>query len=321
MPTLPIRLILGVSQHPSVHTQVYHYVNIMEKLLNNLNEIENWIKSAPDPATFKNNDDFMGFIVELMNHSLYLLRVGASLGPSEEAANKGFSKHRAIILGHMVRIVKLYEGLLIHISQRQLELAAIFSRLIFETAVRMKYLITKAKRKSFRSFVLASYKPEKEILADLDDKAKNRPLIQIEKRIRRKVKARLKRDGISITELMNNRIWNVDGRDFRRILIDLNIGLSYSYMFGSGSHSVHGDWYEISQHHIKKDGRYYTPELTYDDPDPRLACALTRVCLDTLLLYLKWGKLDPDDFISPIIWKLLKLNREVDITHENTLGP
>ena len=81
---------------------------------------------------------------------------------------------------------------------------------------------------------------------------------------------------------MNNRIWDVDGKNFRQMLNDLGMGMGYSYIFGSGSHSVHGDWYEIDIHHIEKTGRYYMPKLEYDDPDPRTACTLTTVCLDAL---------------------------------------
>ncbi len=263
----------------------------------------------------------MEFIVELMNRCLYLLRVGVSLSPTEKEAEQGYSKHKAIIAGHMIRIAKLYEGLLIHTAKRQLELAAIFSRLIFETSIRMEYMIkSKSKRKTIRSFVLASYKPEKEILADLDNIASHRPLIQIERRMKRKIEARLREDDISIIELMNNKIWNVDGKNFREILDDLNMSAGYAYMFGNGSHSVHGDWYEISQHHIKQKGRYYTPELEFDDPDPRLACSLTTFCLATLLVYLRWNKSDPYCIITPVISKLDELNRAVDAAHENTLG-
>jgi hypothetical protein len=293
----------------------------LDKLISNLGAIEDWIANAPDPASFQTNDEFMVFIVELMSRSLYLLRTCISLVSSEEIAARGHSKHNAIIVGHMVRTAKLYEGLLIHISSRQLELAAIFSRLIFETTIRTIYLInSKSKRKSIRSFILASYKPEKEILKDLKNKASTRPLIPIEKRMRRKIQARLKKDGISIGELMKNKVWDIDSKNFREILKHLGFGSIYSYGFGSSSHAVHGDWYEISQHHIAKTGRFYSPKLNYDDPDPRIACSLTHLCLDALLIFLKWAKSDPDQIVTPTVRNLLDLNRSISNAHEDTLG-
>src|SRR5689334_4617136 len=126
---------------------------ILERFFENTEGIREWIRSAPDPASFQNNNEFMQYTVELMNRTLYLLRIGSQLGPNQNVALKGFTKQRAIIVGHMVRMTKLYEGLLMHTCEVQLELAAIFNRLIFETAVKANYLM-KAKRSSFRSFVL-----------------------------------------------------------------------------------------------------------------------------------------------------------------------
>jgi hypothetical protein len=291
-----------------------------EILLNNLAEIEHWIDAAPNPMSFSSNDDFMGFTVELMNRALYLLKVGVSLAPSQEIAERGYTKHKAIVVGHMVRITKLYEGLLIHVSKRQLELAAIFTRLIFEAAVRLEYLIkSKNKNASFKSFIFTSYKSEKEILEDLNDKASSRPLIKIEKRMRRKVKSRLKKDRIPINQLMNNKNWRLDGKDFRRMLTDIGRGDIYAYVFGSSSHTVHGDWYDISLHQIKKQGRYYLPDLSFDDPDPRIACSDTEICLGALYGFLKWNRSDPDNYVLPIIVKLAKLNRAVDTAHESSM--
>ena len=208
-----------------------------KKILANLAAIEKWIDEAPDPSTFHSNNDFMSFVVELMNRCLYLLKVGVSLAPTEEATHKGYSKQKIIIVGHMVRIVKLYEGILIHVSQRQLELASIFMRLIYETSIRMNYLIkSSTKRKTISSFILASYRPEKDVLEDLSNKQNSRPLINIESRIKKQIEKLLKRDGVTKTELSSNRIWNVDGKDFRRILSDMDKDLAYSYIFGTGSH-------------------------------------------------------------------------------------
>jgi len=289
-------------------------------LLKEAEEIRAWTKSAPEPSSFRNNNEFMQYTVELMNRTLYLLRVGPQLAPTQDVALKGFTKRRAIVVGHMVRIAKLYEGSLMHICAKQLELAAVFNRLIIETAVRVEYLI-KAKRSSFRSFVLTSYKPEKEILAHLKAEAAQRQLAQYERRIRRKIKSRMRRDGISEVELMGTRNWRLDGKDFRRILEDTKRDVPYSYAFGSQSHFVHGDWAELSVYHLTKHNGYYKPHLDYDEPDPRLACAVTTVCLSTLFHFLKWNKSDKDDYLRPIILGLLELNRHIDLAHEDTLGP
>ncbi len=294
----------------------------MNDIIQNLNSIEKWVDfNSPPPSNFKTNTEFMKFSVEIMNRCLYLLKTGAVSAPNIETASKGYTKHKAIIVGHMVRLTKLYEGVLIHICSNHQELAHIFFRLIFETATRMQYLITsKPQKKSCRSFILASYKPEKEMLQDLKNKAKQKPLISIEKRMRRSIISWLKRDGITQKELFNNTIWNVDGKNFRDIMKMFNLDSMYSYGFGNTSHHVHGDWKDIRYYHLKQDGRYYQPNLFFTEPDPRLTCPLTSICLDALLAYLKWNKSDSDNFITAVVLKLGELNHALDNAHENTLS-
>ena len=253
----------------------------MNQIIQKLNEIETWIDDNwPPPSDFNTDDEFMEFAVEIMNRCLHLLKIGIALSPDTQSANKGYTKHRAIIVGHMVRITKLYEGTLIHISQCQFELAVIFFRLIFETAIRTEYLIkSKSKRKSCRSFILSSYRSDRETLQDLNAEAKKGPLNQVGERIRRKIRSRLREDRISQTELMSNTIWNVDGKNFRDMMKELGYERWYSYIFGGMSHHIHGDWYEISVYHLDREGRYYTPDLTFTDSDPRLTCSLTYIGL------------------------------------------
>ena len=294
----------------------------MNQISQNLNKIETWIDDNwPPSSDFNTDDEFMEFAVEIMNRCFYLLKVGTASSPDAKAANKGYTKHKAIIVGHMVRITKLYEGALIHISQRQFELAVIFFRLIFETTIRAEYLIkSKSKRKSCRSFILSSYRSDRETLQDLNTEAKKGPLNQVGERIRRKIKSRLRNDRISQTELMSNTIWNVDGKNFRDMMKELGYERWYSYIFGGMSHHIHGDWYEISLYHLYREGRYYTPNLNFADSDPRLTCSLTHICLATLLTYLEWNKSDPDRVITPVVVKLLELNRVFDDMHESSFG-
>ncbi len=291
----------------------------MQKIFENLATVRQKIAEAPDPATLKTNSDFMNPIVEHMNHALYLLQLGVALAPTESTASRGHTRNKAIVTGHMVRLAKLYEGFLIHVSGRKLELAVIFVRLIFETAVKMRYL-AQAKASSFQSYILTSYRPEKEILQDLASKAKQRELIPIEKRMMRKIKSRLKKDRISIDALMQTTRWEIDGKSVRAILQHLQLDLAYPYAYGSSSHSIHGDWYELSLHHLQRKGRYYSPDLSFDDPDPRVACPITIFCLRSLIDYIDWARADPNEIVLPTIEALIELFTNFDNAHELTLG-
>jgi len=110
----------------------------MEALVKNLAEIEQWIEDVPHPSNFTTENEALSFFVmEVMGRALYLLRAGVALAPTDEKASRGYVKHQAIIAGHMVRITKLYDGFYQHVAKRQLELAGVMMRLIFETDIRL----------------------------------------------------------------------------------------------------------------------------------------------------------------------------------------
>ena len=293
----------------------------MDKIMDTLSRIEAWVDFNSPPPLFNTNTAYMKFAVEIMNRCWYLLKLGVRASPDAETARKGYTKHRAIIVGHMVRLTKLYEGVLIHICSHHQELAHIFFRLIFETTIRMEYLITSTdKKKSCRSFIFTSYRPEKDMLQDLKSKAKQQPPSPIEKRMRKSISSRLRRDRITQKKLFKNKKWDVDGKHFRAIMGTFNLDSMYAYGFGSASHQVHGDWLDLDYYHLKRDGRYYTPELSFTTPDPRAVCPITHACLGSLLKYLKWSKSDPNEIIKSIVEKLIFLNRALDEAHENSLG-
>ena len=96
---------------------------------------------SPPPAEFKTNAELMRFVAEVMNRCLYLLRVGVTAAPDTETANTGYAKPKAIIVGYMVQLTKLYEGALIQICGAQPELTRLFFAPIFEVVKNMESLI------------------------------------------------------------------------------------------------------------------------------------------------------------------------------------
>ncbi|RKU31508.1 hypothetical protein C6497_01545 [Candidatus Poribacteria bacterium] len=289
----------------------------MNKINQNLIKIEKWVDVNSPIPDFDFTGEYLNFAIEIMKRGLYLLKAGISLTPNANTANKRYTKNRAIIVGHMVRITKLYEGSLMHVSNHQQELVHIFSRLIFETAIRMEYLITsKAKKESFHSFILASYRPEKEMLQDIENKDKQQ--VPNQEWIRSVILSWLKKDGITEKELLDNTIWRVDDKDLQDLINALEIDTYYFYEIVTASHHLHGDWLDMGYYHLRQDGRYFTPDLSFTEPDPKTACSITRVCLDSLLKYLKWNKSDPKNKINPIVEKLLELNILLDAAFDDS---
>ena len=217
----------------------------------------------------------------------------------------------------MVRVTKLYDGFCIHVAKRQLELSEIFIRLINETIVRLFYLLNCGNQKrAIRSFILTSYKSERQSIKDLKNKQSQRRLIPIEKRMLRSMTKNLREDGITQKELLANQNWKVDGKDIASMFRHLGIEWKYSYSFGGNSSTIHGNWIDMKTRHLTKNDTYYHPKLTFSDPDPRIAAPITIEVLDASLKYIKWNKSDPDNFVKELIQDFIKYVYSIDEYHE-----
>lgn len=274
----------------------------MEKIIKNLDSVKSWL-SKPLPPKRSPDDDYMRYVMEMMSYAHYLINVSASMAPNQVVAERGYTKHRAIVVGHIVRLVKLYHSFTTHIGKRELQIAYIMVRLIYECIIKMEYLFT-AKRSTFKSFILTSYRSEKETLENLDLIKSQRPLMNIEKVIIKKIKSRLRKDRIPLRQLKANRNWKLDCKDFKQILISVKKEIDYPFLFGQGSSFIHGNWYEMSIFNLNKKGRYYLPDLEFSDPDPRIALPVTIAALHSSRDFLKWNKSDPEKYVRSIIQTL-----------------
>ncbi|MBX3003855.1 MAG: hypothetical protein KF828_07855 [Anaerolineales bacterium] len=291
----------------------------MDNVGKNLTEIISWAgeATAKSPTT---NEDFMDLFVAAMSRCLYLAKITTTLAAPEELKN-GFPRNTAIVVGHIVRLCKLYEGFLYHTVNRQQEMGMILFRLIFEAAVKTEYLIDNdTTEDSFKSFVITSYQSEKGILKDLIEKQNQRPLTPIESRMLKTIRRNLKTDQLSEETILQNKNWKLDGKSMRDLLTDLDKELGYVYLFSSSSHYIHGDWFDLKWYHLTKgDGDLYFPHLQYTNSDPRPAAAGSIIVLHTIQDFLKWRKTNVAVTVELAISAMLDLIRKLDFDHENTL--
>lgn len=293
----------------------------MDKIVKNLENMKTWVNaSLPLPAAFKTNAEAMRFVAEVMNRCLYLLRIGTASAPNAETAQTGYTKPQAIIAGHMVQLAKLYEGALIHICGAQPELTRIFLRPILEVAIDTGHLIKSKGRLQHRT-ISDTYLTELKVLRGLEDKTKTQSLTPIERHINKFILSPQKKEGIVQSELVREASQNIDRKSSSQFCEGLGYNESlYLYLLHEETDCVHRDWDDIRSNHLTQKGDYYVPDLSMDQPDPRLGCQLTQVCLETLLTYLDWNKADPDGTLTSIIQKLHRLNTALDALHENSLA-
>jgi len=237
-----------------------------------------------------------------------------SLTKDEFITNKdSFELHDAVIVGHMVRLFKLYDHLLYSVSSDKGEIASIFSRLLFETYTIMKYLIINGKS-SIDSFIKSSFKSTMEDYKYIKEREKERPLLNIEKRMVRKIENRINKVNLSIDDLMTNKHWKLDNRSFRQILDFLNDrdksfewGKAYSFLFGSQSAYIHGTWYDIQINHLEESGTGFLPKYSHDRVDPRYILPQSLIPIKASIDFLNWRKSDPDRFTINVLEKMAKL--------------
>jgi hypothetical protein len=281
-----------------------------------MDDIVQWVACAPAAEDLAAEGAMMNAACEAMGRALYLLRAALSVVATDGAAERGVSKHRAVYVGHMVRLCKLFDAFYMHTAKNQLEIAGVMSRLIFETAIRLSYLIEKGRRASVASYILASYRAKKDCLADLNAKAATRKLTAIEKRIRASILRSLRSDGIREADLMSNKVWDMDGKSTRHMLQALGREWQYGYGFAMNSRWVHGDWMELKLYELEKRGRYYMPSPDWSAIDARMAGPITVLCLDAAARYLKWSRGDPEGAIRRVIAALMQWLSAVDSEHE-----
>ncbi len=274
----------------------------MKEIIINLEKAKYWLKK-PLPPRISSDKDYMIYVMELMNYAHYLIKVSASIAPNKVISERGYSKHKAIVVGHVVRLSKLYHGFAYHVSKSEVELAYIMVRLIHECISKMEYLFT-AKKSSFISFIFTSYRSQKETLDNLALIKSQRTLMKIEMSIIKKIKKQLRSDRISLSRLKGNRNWKLDGKDFKQVLVSMNKEIDYPFLFGQASSFIHGDWHEMKIYNLEKKGRYYLPNLGFSGSDPRLALPVTIGCLDAVTDFLKWNKSDPQKNVMSILQNL-----------------
>jgi hypothetical protein len=130
------------------------------------------------------------------------------------------------------------------------------------------------------------------------------------------IKRCAKEDRLSLKAISANKKWDLDGKSLRQILSDIGAGWGYAYGVGMSSHWIHGDWFDLRNHHLQKVNGRYHPKWEHGTPDPRGICPATILCLSCLSRFIKWNRSDPDRVVLPMIHKLLEITTHIDEAHE-----
>ena len=281
-------------------------------------EIGDGINAYSFPSNPKTDQDVIKALLPLMRWTNDLIQIGVAMVRSKKEESTGKTRPKAIIVGLMVRLGKLYHAFLQHVEGGQEDIASIFARLIFETEVKMSYLI--ANPQSWRGYILTSFRFERELLQDLRTKAKSRKLIPIENRIQQSIRRTLRQERITEKELIACKWQDIDGKNFRGLLHSLGRDQEYAYGFASSSRNIHGGWLDLKRYHLKKRLYGYQPNIYFRSPYPRFAGPLTFRVLEGLLAYISWSRTDRLGAVTLLSEQLKKDVKKVDDMHERILS-
>ena len=288
----------------------------MKSIIEEIVEMGAWVDASYKRSDLHEFNTLMQLGVETGNHlrKLAIATFGSMTEEEAAAGEETFELHDAVIVGHMVRIYKLYDQLVYFVAEDKGEIASIFSRLLFEAYVIMKYLIVKG-ASSTDNFIKVSFKSTVRQYNFIKGLEAQRPLTDIETRIIQKIENRLKNVGLNASELSANKSWNLDGLTFKAIVDFLSQrdpnsrfwALSYDFLYGNMSSSIHGLWYDLEISHLDRRGDRYSPKGKYDRVDPRFILPASLIPVIACKDYLAWRRSDPDNFLTGVLDKFFDL--------------
>lgn len=193
-------------------------------------------------------EDRESVIIPVCDNTLFVMR--KILDPRKDEFLT-FGPDDATVVGIMVKIYKLTEAIVDAYKNNKLELICIYSRLIFEAYIKMRYLIDNGV-KSQREYRLSSYKGRLEMY---NEHLKNpNPVSEV---MVRKFLSDIKEEGITINEIESAPKKAFGGKNFRQILKEVGAEELYTSQYSILSDSIHSDWGETRQLYMYvKDGRY-----------------------------------------------------------------
>jgi hypothetical protein len=288
----------------------------MESIVREIEEMSAWVDACYKRSDLHEFNTLMDLGVQIGNHvrKLSIAAFGSLTGEEAAAGKQTFELHDAVIVGHMVRIYKLYDQLVYFVAANKGEIASIFSRLLFETYVIMKYLMIKGSP-SIDNFIKVSFKSTIKQYDYIKRQGTQRPLTEIETRIIRKIENRLKNVGLDASQLSANKSWRLDGLTFKGIVDYLTQrgdnsrfwSLSYEFLYSNMSSFIHGLWYDLQLNHLEQDGDRYSPKGTYDRVDPRYILPASLIPVMACRDFLTWRRSDPDEFVIGVLDKISQL--------------
>jgi len=224
------------------------------------------------------DDDFMRDLIEASNIVRKYLILVAALVPAKSIKRD----ECAILMGHMVRLYKLYDSMGFLIIERRGEVAMTLIRSLIETVINLRFMLSYGNNNLYKKYKKASLAYEKRLWEEIEKRRKTPPL-PIEQRMQDSIQETFERAGLKIEDVVwEDRFWG--GDIFSKAD---KVGLTELYEFGFRifSHNIHGTWHDLEFHHLREKDGTFEPDFDYTMPVPQIVESTTIVCVDVAKEY------------------------------------
>jgi hypothetical protein len=237
-------------------------------------------------AQFTKEHEYTSLSFELLREVAGYVCIAANImGPSPT-----WDRDQAVLGGSMVRLYKLYHGLLDQAAQDRREIFSILSRLTFESLVTVRFFIKFFSADLVQSYMRHSLKHERRLRDKIQANiaARDGEMLAIEARMLASIERSAQTSGISLDDVdLKGRDWG--NKNMREKADAVGLGEAYLAAFGGMSHSVHGSWQDLLEYQLAslEDGRF-EPEFAWHSVRPQVLHALGLLTIDTVSNYLDY---------------------------------
>lgn len=270
----------------------HSYINIYEE-----------VAKHPLPDIDKpriSDDDFVADLVEVGNLVNKFLAVTAALVPDFHMVKL----QQGVLLGHMVRMFKLYDGFLLLISENRMEMGLLAARALTETSITLKYLIHNISEDLCQKFIKSSLAYDKKLWDFIQDKIDGRKPLPFENRMIESIKKTFEETKYNINDInfKKDKDWHEN-----IFILSSKVGLLdyYETMYRTASRAEHGSWHHLKFYHLIEKENGYEPELGNIQPHPQLIITTNLICLGAVLDYLEYIQPEEKAF-PPLVKSIIK---------------
>lgn len=227
---------------------------------------------------FKSEHDYVGLSVDLLAEvGSYLCIAGSIVPPA-----KVWSRHEAVLVGHLVRLYKLISALLDQTCQHRRETSFVFARLAFECIVNAIFLIKNDRPEIVRSYIEYSMRHEKRLRDRIRGNimARSGQALPIEKRMLTSIDRAARNSGVDLDRINPPKNW-AEKNLFPKAQ---DVGLEEAYLgtFAGPSHSVHGNWQDLLEYQLEAKDGGFLPKFDWHQPRPQLLTTIANLTVITL---------------------------------------